>query len=93
MNKKTGEFYTPRLVVRLMVNILSPKEGESIYDPACGPGGMLVEAVHHVGENTAMTERWNKLFAQERNLTTSSIARMNLFLPSASDFQVVPSDT
>jgi type I restriction enzyme M protein len=40
-NKKAGEFYTPRSVVRLMVNIFDPKEGESIYDPACGTGGML----------------------------------------------------
>lgn len=39
-NKKAGEFYTPRTVVRLMVNILDPREGESIYDPACGTGGM-----------------------------------------------------
>jgi type I restriction enzyme M protein len=37
-NKKAGEFYTPRSVVRLMVYILDPKEGESIYDPACGTG-------------------------------------------------------
>ena len=50
-NKKAGEFYTPRSVVRLMVNILDPKEGETIYDPACGTGGMLLEAVHHVREN------------------------------------------
>lgn len=50
-NKKAGEFYTPRSVVRLMVNILDPKEGESIYDPACGTGGMLLEAVRHVREN------------------------------------------
>jgi hypothetical protein len=49
-NKKAGEFYTPRSVVRLMVNILDPKEGETIYDPACGTGGMLLEAVHHVRE-------------------------------------------
>ena len=47
-NKKAGEFYTPRSVVRLMVNILDPREGESIYDPACGTGGMLLEAIHHV---------------------------------------------
>ncbi len=50
-NKKAGEFYTPRSVVRLMVNILDPKEGESIYDPACGTGGMLLEAIQHVKEN------------------------------------------
>ena len=44
-NKKAGEFYTPRSVVRLMVDILDPKEGETIYDPACGTGGMLLGAV------------------------------------------------
>ena len=49
-NKKAGEFYTPRSVVRLMVNILDPQPGETIYDPACGTGGMLLEAVQHVRE-------------------------------------------
>src|SRR4030042_6588374 len=49
-NKKAGEFYTPRSIVRLMVNILDPGEGESIYDPACGTGGMLLESIHHVRE-------------------------------------------
>lgn len=45
---KAGEFYTPRSVVRMMVEILDPKEGESIYDPACGTGGMLLGAIEHV---------------------------------------------
>jgi len=77
-----------------MVNILDPKEGESIYDPACGTGGMLLEAVHHVRENHGHDRTlWGKLFAQEKNLTTSAIARMNLFLHGASDFQVVRGDT
>jgi type I restriction enzyme M protein len=93
-NKKAGEFYTPRSVVRLMVNILDPKEGESIYDPACGTGGMLLEAVHHVRLNQGDDRTlWGRLFAQEKNLTTSAIARMNLFLHGASDFQVVRGDT
>jgi len=93
-NKKAGEFYTPRSVVQLMINILDPKEGESIYDPACGTGGMLLEAVHHVRENHGDDRTlWGKLFGQEKNLTTSAIARMNLFLHSASDFQVVRGDT
>jgi type I restriction enzyme M protein len=93
-NKKAGEFYTPRSVVRLMVNILDPKEGESIYDPACGTGGMLLEAVHHVRQNHGDDRTlWGKLFAQEKNLTTSAIARMNLFLHGASDFKVIRGDT
>lgn len=93
-NKKAGEFYTPRSVVRLMVNILDPREGESIYDPACGTGGMLLEAIHHVKENHGDDRTlWGKLFGQEKNLTTSAIARMNLFLHGASDFQIIRGDT
>ena len=45
---KAGEFYTPRSVVRMMVEILDPQEGESIYDPTCGTGGMLLGAIEHV---------------------------------------------
>ena len=93
-NKKAGEFYTPRSIVRLMVNILDPREGETIYDPACGTGGMLLEAVHHVREahgNTRML--WGKLYGQEKNLTTSAIARINLFLHGIEDFQIVRGDT
>ena len=93
-NKKAGEFYTPRSVVRLMVNILDPREGESIYDPTCGTGGMLLEAIHHVQETRGdVRTLWGKLYGQEKNLTTSAIARMNLFLHGAADFQIVRGDT
>lgn len=93
-NKKAGEFYTPRSVVRLMVNILDPREGESIYDPTCGTGGMLLEAIHHVKETHGdVRTLWGKLYGQERNLTTSAIARINLFLHGATDFQIVRGDT
>ena len=93
-NKKAGEFYTPRSVVRLMVNLLDPREGESIYDPACGTGGMVLEAIHHVRERHGDDRTlWGKLFGQEKNLTTSAIARMNLFLHGAADFQVFRGDT
>ena len=93
-NKKAGEFYTPRSVVRLMIDMLDPKEAETIYDPACGTGGMLLAAVHHVKEMHGDVKRlWGKLYGQEKNLTTSSIARMNLFLHGIEDFQVVRGDT
>lgn len=93
-NKKAGEFYTPRSVVRLMVNLLDPRAGESVYDPACGTGGMLLETLHHVRVAGA-DERLmlGKLFGQEKNLTTSAIARMNLFLHGAEDFEIVRGDT
>lgn len=93
-NKKAGEFYTPRSIVRLMINILDPREGETIYDPACGTGGMLLEAVHHV-KNSGGNVRtlWGKLYGQEKNLTTSAIARINLFLHGVEDFHIERSDT
>jgi type I restriction enzyme M protein len=93
-NKKAGEFYTPRSVVALMVRILAPKVGETIYDPACGTGGMLLEALHHVKEHGGDENLMlGKLYGQEKNLTTSSIARMNLFLHGAEDFHIERGDT
>jgi len=93
-NKKAGEFYTPRSVVELMVQFLDPGEGDSIYDPTCGTGGMLLEAIQNVRRKHGDARTlWGKLYGQEKNLTTSAIARMNLFLHGASDFQVVRGDT
>lgn len=91
-NKKAGEFYTPRTVVCLMVNLLDPKQGETVYDPACGTGGMLLETIHHVRER-GEDPRLLKLKAQEKNLTTEAIARMNLFLHGMEDFQILRGDT
>lgn len=93
-NKKAGEFYTPRSIVRLIINILDPREGETIYDPACGTGGMLLEAVHHVRNagGDIKTLR-GKLYGQEKNLTTSGIARINLLLHGVEDFRIERGDT
>jgi type I restriction enzyme M protein len=91
-NKKAGEFYTPRSVVHLLGLILDPHEGESVYDPACGTGGMLLECVDHLKENKE-DYRTLKLYGQEKNLTSSSIARMNMFLHGIEDFQVHRGDT
>lgn len=91
-NKKAGEFYTPRSIVRLMVNILNPQSGESVYDPACGTGGMLLETLHHVKE-CGGDPRLLKLKGQEKNLTTEAIARMNLYLHGMEDFEVRRGDT
>ena len=93
-NKKAGEFYTPRSVVRLMVDILDPKEGETIYDPACGTGGMLLGAVAHVRDHGGDPRTfYGKLYGQEKNLTTASVARMNLLLHGIEDFAVERGDT
>jgi len=93
-NKKAGEFYTPRSVVRLMVDILAPREGESIYDPACGTGGMLLAAVAHARDCGGDPRTfYGKLFGQEKNLTTAAVARMNLFLHGIEEFAVERGDT
>ena len=88
--KNAGEFYTPRTIVNLMVRLLAPKDGESVYDPACGTGGMLIEAVKSMGDRRLA---YGKVYGQEVNLGTSAIARMNLFLHGARDFHVVQGDT
>ena len=91
-NKKAGEFYTPRSVVHLLGLMLDPHEGETIYDPACGTGGMLLECVDHLKHNQE-DYRTLKLYGQEKNLTSSSIARMNMFLHGIEDFQIARGDT
>ncbi len=93
-NKKAGEFYTPRSVVRLMVDILDPQEGETIYDPACGTGGMLLAAVEHVRDAGGDPRTFfGKLFGQEKNLTTASVARMNLMLHGVKEVDIQRGDT
>lgn len=88
--KNAGEFYTPRTIVKLMVDLLDPKPGETVYDPACGTGGMLIEAIHHM-KNDKLT--YGRIFGQENNLSTSAIARMNLYLHGAKDVQIKQGDT
>ncbi len=87
-----AEFYTNRTVVHLMTQLLDPKPGESIYDPTCGTGGMLLSALAEV-KRSGGEYRTLKLYGQERNLMTSGIARMNLFLHGIEDFQIVRGDT
>ena len=91
-NKKAGEFYTPRSVVNLMGLMLDPKESETIYDPACGTGGMLLECIDHLKRNN-IDHRTLKLYGQEKNLTSSTIARMNMFLHGIEDFDIRRGDT
>lgn len=88
--KNGGEFYTPRAVVKLLVKILDPKPGQTVYDPSCGTGGMLIESIRHMA-NKQMS--YGKIFGQEINMTTSAIARMNLYLHGAHDFKIEQGDT
>ena len=87
-----AEFYTNRTVVHLMTEMLKPKPNESIYDPTCGSAGMLLSAVTHMKRQK---KEWRNLhlFGQERNLLTSAIGRMNLFLHGIEDFHIIRGDT
>ena len=86
------EFYTNRTVVTLMAEILQPKPNESIYDPTCGSGGMLVKCLDYL---RLKGQPWQgvKVFGQEINALTSAIARMNLYLNGVEDFSIVREDT
>ncbi len=90
--KKAGEFFTPRHVVHLLVKLLEPKPEEKIIDPSCGSAGMLVETVNAVVASGG-DPRTLKLHGQEINLTTSAIAKMNLYLHGLRDFDVRRGDT
>ena len=91
-NKKAGEFYTPRSIVHLMGLILDPQENDSIYDPACGTGGMFLECINLVKEYSK-DYRTLSIFGQEKNLTSSTIVRMNMFLHDIDDFHIIRGDT
>ena len=87
-----AEFYTNRTVVHLMTLIMNPQSGESVYDPTCGSGGLLLNCVNHLREK-GKEHRTLKLYGQELNLMTSSIARMNMFLHGIEDFQIARGNT
>lgn len=87
-----AEFYTNRTVVKLMTMIMDPQPGESVYDPTCGSGGLLLNCALHLKEE-GKEYRTLKLYGQEINLITSAIARMNMFMHGIEEFHIVRGDT
>lgn len=87
-----AEFYTNRTVVKLMTMIMNPQPGESVYDPTCGSGGLLLNCALHLKEE-GKEYRTLKLYGQEINLITSAIARMNMFMHGIEEFSIVRGDT
>lgn len=87
-----AEFYTNRTVVRLMTLIMDPQPGESVYDPTCGSGGLLLNCALQL-KDAGREYRTLKLYGQEINLITSAIARMNMFMHGIEEFQIVRGDT
>lgn len=86
------EFYTNRTLVHLMTMMLEPQPGESVYDPTCGTGGMLISTAVELKQQG---KEWRnlRLYGQELNYGTSAIARMNLFLHGITDSHIAHGDT
>lgn len=85
--KKGGEFFTPSQVSSLLAKLVQAKEGDTIYDPTCGSGSLLIKAAREVGSPNFA------LYGQERNSTTHSLCRMNMFLHDINDADIRLGDT
>ena len=90
--KKGGEFYTPRMVVKLIVELLAPTERMRICDPTAGSGGMLIECAHYIGRQSG-NPRNLTLHGQEKNLSTWAICKMNMLLHGLPDARFEKGDT
>lgn len=94
--KKGGEFYTPRGVVQLIVQLIKPEPKQKIYDPTCGSGGMLIEAARYIANlpNGKVGNNVNvSLYGQEKNLGTWAIGKLNMLLHNYSDADIRKGDT
>ena len=87
-----GQFFTPRAIIHLLIKILDPQPTDTIYDPACGSAGMLIESANAVmasGKSIAQM----RFYGQEVNQTSAAIGRMNLYIHDVDDAQIVRGDT
>jgi len=87
-----GQFFTPRSVIHLLVRILDPQPTDTIYDPACGSAGMLIESANAVKAAGKSVARM-RFFGQEFNQTSSAIGRMNLYFHDVDDAEIRRGDT
>lgn len=90
--KKGGQFYTPNLVVRLLIQLIKPQAGMSIYDPTAGSGGMLIQSYQYVEEQGQNAENL-ELYGQENDPTVVAISKMNIILHNISKYTIEYGDT
>jgi type I restriction enzyme M protein len=90
--KKGGEFYTPSEVVRLLVQLVKPEAGNTIYDPTVGSGGFLIQSYQYV-EEQGQDPNNLAMYGQESNGTVWSICNMNMILHNISRFTIENGDT
>lgn len=93
--KKGGEFYTPKGVVKLIVQLIKPQTGNEVYDPTCGSGGMLIESARHIAEHGGKVGKNINvsLSGQEKNLGTWAICKINMILHGFMDADIRKGDT
>ena len=78
--QSAGEFYTPKEVGWIMAYILDPKQGQEVYDPACGSGGLLVKSQLALKEKEKKISKPLRLYGQEQNYVTYAMAKMNMII-------------
>ena len=93
-----GEYFTPRHIVRLMVDFIDPQFGETVYDPTCGTGGFLIEAFRHIQRACKPTKETLEILERKtvygRELTnTARIAKMNMILTGDGHTNIEQCDT
>ena len=92
--KKGGQFYTPRQVIRTMVQIVKPKQGMQICDPTCGSGGMLIQSRKYIEENNKNADLTDlTLHGQDSNPDTVNLCKMNLVVHGITEFEIKDGDT
>jgi type I restriction enzyme M protein len=95
--KKGGEFYTPKGVVQLIVQLIKPEPGNKVYDPACGSGGMLIESARYIAEHLSAGKEQDhinvSLYGQEKNLSTWAICKLNMIFHNLPDVDILKGDT
>ncbi|MCK4676766.1 MAG: SAM-dependent DNA methyltransferase [Bacteroidales bacterium] len=94
--KKGGEFYTPKGVVQLIVNLIKPQPKNLVYDPTCGSGGMLIESAKYIAQQPVGMVGKNinvSLYGQEKNLGTWAICKINMILHNFMDTDIRKGDT
>ena len=93
--KKGGEFYTPKEVVRLVVNLIKPQAGNAVYDPTCGSGGMLIQSANYIKDHGGTVGKFVdvKLYGQEKNLGTWAICKINMIVHNFTSIDIRKGDT
>lgn len=93
--KKGGEFYTPKEVVELVVKLIKPEAGNTVYDPTCGSGGMLIQSANYIKEHGGVVGKSVdvRLYGQEKNLGTWAICKINMIVHNLKDSDIQKGDT